>query len=69
MQWMVLETQFRVVPGRNYQEGRATIRHYSSQPGGAFSVIVQCRRLIVYSTSLECVTPGHCFKEEPLPAH
>ena len=32
MQWMVLETQFRVVPGRNYQEGRATIRHYSSQP-------------------------------------
>ena len=42
-------------PRRNYHKGRAAIRHYANQPTsqlvGAFSVIVQLRRLIVYSTT------------------
>ena len=45
-------------PRRNYHEGQAAIRHYANQPArplpydlGAFSVIVQLCRLIVYSTS------------------
>ena len=29
---------------------------------GAFSVIVKLHRLIVYSTSLECMTLRHCLK-------
>ena len=49
---------------------RAAIRHYANQPGeGAFSVIVQLHRLIVYSTSGDMCCAVLCAPDPPCAVH